>query len=145
MKAVLTLGAVVAVLGVMGAGIFLGLRQISPTTGTSELPDGVAIMVVGSQERVEVFRDSIDAQLIVADTPGAFALDRGRIIAAQIEAGSVLLNQLGWADRPLEIIDPRSTGGVARSATPAGSEIAALAKKKTLTPAEALRALQLMR
>ena len=145
MKALLTLGAVLLVLSLMGAGIFLGLRKLSPTVATSDTPASVAIMVVGSPENVETFRESLNPEQIVASSTTAFAIDRGRIIADRIEAGSDLLNQLGWTERPLEIIDPRSASGPTRPKASGGSEIAALAKNKTLTPAEAVRALQLLR
>ncbi len=74
------------------------------------------------------------------------------------------LNALDWGDRPLEIIDPRVHGIGAASLAPAagaarptraldlrtsprdgGPSLAELARKPTLSPDEALRALRMLR
>jgi len=76
----------------------------------------------------------------------ALVLREGRIGASSPEAVGGPLTQVGWADRDIELgsLRPAAISGESgrRSAEPAGSarglDLAALARKPTLTPSEAL-------
>jgi hypothetical protein len=109
-------------------------------------PDEVLIVVVGSRSAVREVREAVDPERIVANSLDGFALREGRVVVASAEAAGGLLGLAGWTDAQLEIVAPRpgQRRPTAAEGSPA-SELAALLAKPTLTPAEAIRALQLLR
>jgi hypothetical protein len=135
----------------LGAGWYLGWhRELVaslpnvPTPALFATPptEPVLILLVGSDESVDLVRKAVDPERIVASTPHAFAVADGHVVAADVEAASDPLNAAGWGDRPIEILGPDA------GARPVASEtqptIAELAKKPTLSAGEAMRLLDQM-
>jgi len=140
----------------LGAGYHLGwhrdvLAELPPLESLvpAPQPEPVLILLLGSEESVESVRSAIASERIVASSPGAFAIDSGRIVAVDVETASDPLNAAGWADRPLEILTadrlaraPGAGTGAGAEAPPSLPPIAELAKKPTLTAGEAMRLLE---
>ena len=123
---------------------------IPDSIGQDIAPDDrrhVLILVVGSEDRVRDVRAAVSSNRIVAEGPGSFALEPGRIVATSLEAAEISLAGAGWIDRPLEFITVASQGrqerASASSSARSGSNatLAALLSKPTLTQGEAMMAL----
>jgi len=65
--------------------------------------DPVTILIVPSRQGVASVRAAVDSSRIVAATPDGFAVDRGRVVAADHRAASELLMRAGWTDRAIRI------------------------------------------
>jgi hypothetical protein len=151
----LTIVLVVASLAAVGLGFTAALRHgvLGPATQTAPAPEPVLLIVMGHRENVAAVKRGLRGEPLLFDSPEALALERGRIVAARVEDASDVLNALGWADRPLEIVDPSRwrSGGSGRTVTDAepsangGATLAQLAKKPTLNVGEAIQALRLLR
>jgi hypothetical protein len=147
---------------VLGALAFSGLVLLMSSTSPQgwsfgpdeEPPDAqpVLILILLGYSEVETVREAIESPRVVARTRDGFALREGRIIATSHSAAANLLALAGWTDRSLELYVPssarvRKSRGVSTS-EPDGSrpevDIAALAKKPTLTAYEALSVLKAM-
>lgn len=74
-------------------------------------PDPVLVVIVGSTDLVDSVRRAISPDRIIADTGDAFALVDRRIIAADADAASGPINQLGWIDRQFELVAAPINGG----------------------------------
>ena len=74
-------------------------------------PDPVLVVIVGSTELVDSVRKVIASERIVADTGDAFALVDRRIIAADSDAASGPINELGWIHREIELVAVPTGGG----------------------------------
>ena len=69
-------------------------------------PTPVIVFIVGSRENVATIRRAIDEDRIVADTGTAFALDQGRIVAANADVAGTPVSEAGWIHRPVEVFFP---------------------------------------
>lgn len=76
-----------------------------------EPPDPVLVVIVGSTELVDSVRKVISAERIIADTGDAFALVDRRIVAANPDAASGPINELGWIHREIELVAVPMNGG----------------------------------
>lgn len=74
-------------------------------------PEPVLVVVVGNRALVQSVRQAISPDRIVADGVDVFALVDRRIIAANAEAASDPINQLGWIDEPIETVSVVTDGG----------------------------------
>ncbi len=74
-------------------------------------PDPVLVVIVGSTDLVNSVRRAISPDRIIADTGDAFALVDRRIIAADADAASGPINQLGWIDQQFELVAVPMNGG----------------------------------
>jgi len=113
------------------------------------LPSGsVMIVVVKSRDAVREVREAVDPERIVANSLDGFALREGRLVVSSVEAAGGLLELAGWAEASLEIVKPppreHFRAAPLGAASPPAGELSALLARPTLTPAEALRALQLL-
>ena len=117
-------------------------------------PEPLTIIVVGSDEGVATVRDSLLREEILYAGPGVVAVQGGHIVVARVETASEALNELGWIDRPLEILGvetwrlwPQTTKALDPKTHPkdGGPSLAEMARKPTLTPGEAIRALRMLR
>lgn len=111
----LTITLVVASLAAVGLGFTVAFRQgagLDLVTGSAPgSEDPVLLVVVGHPENVDAVRRGLRGEPLLYDSREAFALEGGRIVVAHIAAASEALNELGWANRPLEIVDPSSWHG----------------------------------
>jgi hypothetical protein len=143
-----TLGLVTAVsLGIAarsgsGRSAWATLIRLAPS-----LPEPpVLVFLVGDAERVAAVRRAVDSSRVVAESPGAFLLVEGRLVAATRSDAGPLLTAPGWRDRELEMFAVRPlvprrrtrAGSASRSADAALTE---LVNKPTLTWVEARVAL----
>lgn len=124
------------------------LAERLPELGAEE-PEPVLVLLVGDAPAVTRVRATISSDRVVAETSRAFALREGRIVAANPEAAGDPLNAAGWAHRPIELWSARAARRRTREPAPraesqSGPTLAELARKPTLTPAEAVAALRLM-
>ena len=105
-------------------------------------PDSVLVLLVTDRSGVAAIRAALDPARILAETPDAIVLREGRVVATGPEFVGDPLMEAGFADRSIELW----------SAAPAvqqhqeereGEELslAALARKPTLTPFEAMAVL----
>jgi hypothetical protein len=76
-----------------------------------EPPEPVLVVIVGSTELVDSVRKVISSERIIADTGEAFALVDRRIIAADSDAASGPINELGWIHREIELVSVPMGGG----------------------------------
>lgn len=67
-------------------------------------PDPVLVVIVGNEDLVDSVRKVISPERIIADTGSAFALVDKRIIAANSDAASGPINELGWIHRKIELV-----------------------------------------
>jgi hypothetical protein len=109
-------------------------------------PATVTVVLVPSRAGVAAVQQAVAPDRIVATAPGGFALREGRVVAASHEAASELIGRAGWTDARIEILTPDARQDDARASAPRGSdaELAALAHKPTLSPADAKRVLELL-
>ena len=71
--------------------------------GLSKPP--VLVFLVGSAQRVASVRGAVADERLVGESPGAFLLVEGRLVAATRDDAASLLSQDGWRDRDLEIFE----------------------------------------
>ncbi len=165
MRSLLPLALPVPILAVLG----LGMAELAHTPAVLELfgelgvaelnevieePEPVTVIVVGSDHGVATVRDALPRDEILHEGPGVVAVPGGRIVVARVELAGAALNELGWIDRPLEILGSDSWHPGPRTTKPAdpvthpddgGPSLVELARKHTLTPTEAIRALRMLR
>jgi hypothetical protein len=63
----------------------------------------VTVVFVPDHQTVAAVRAAVDVSGIVAETRNAFAMDDGRIVAANHPAASEVIARAGWADREIRI------------------------------------------
>ena len=103
----------------------------------------VLVLLVGDERGVAAVRSAVDADRILADSPGAFVLREGRVVASGVEAVGGPLAEAGLAGRPLELLSVSLAAPVKRTrARKQHSRIAELAAKDFLTPMEAAALLE---
>lgn len=115
--------------------------------GALEAPATVLVVLVPNGEGVAAVRRAVSADRVVATSAEGVALREGRIVAASHEAASELIGRAGWVDARIEILTPGARAAASSGGEAAGardSELSALAKKPTLSPAEAMRVLELL-
>jgi len=117
---------------------------------TAGAEDKVSLFVLDSAERVRGVRASVRSEGVVALAEDAFALESGRIVVANLDAAERILVEAGWIDRKLEILTtaslraqtrPEDSRGIPSSAD---ADYPALLSKPTLTPGEAMQALEML-
>jgi hypothetical protein len=67
------------------------------------LRESVTVIFVPGREGVAAVRRQTDRSRIVAETRGAFAVDPGRIVAADHRSANEIIARAGWADREIRI------------------------------------------
>ena len=146
----LTIVLVVASLAALGLGFTAALRHgvFGRAAEPAPDPDPVLLIVVGQRENVAAVKRGLRGERLLFESPEALALEPGRIVAARIEDASEVLNTLGWADRPLEIVGPgrRQAGGTETLVAPSaegGSARSQPGRKPPLSAVEAIQALLL--
>jgi hypothetical protein len=98
-------------------GILLLLLTSKPSDWLPQLsdfiskPEPVLVVIVGNEDLVHSVRKVISPERIIADTGDAFALVDRRIIAADSDAASGPINQLGWIHREIELVAVPMGGG----------------------------------
>jgi hypothetical protein len=129
-------------------------RVASAPGSRAEAP--VFLVLVEDAAAVARVRGSVAPERIVAASETALALEGGKVVAAGGDGLDEVLRGAGWTGRSLEIWSPGGAGGAASASAPAaagappasgpasvpGRDLNSLAKKSTLTPGEALAALQ---
>ena len=64
----------------------------------------VSILILDSPRRVEAFAASVqDARIAVRDR-GTVIFDDGRVVTADTDGATRQLNELGWGNRPIQIV-----------------------------------------
>jgi hypothetical protein len=127
-------------------------------SGWGESEERVLVFLVGSRDRVGQVRAAVHPDRIVVETPDAFALREGRIVAVDVDAVPAPYTEAGWMDREIEIMylqrvewwkaersrssSPERRGGEADAARQA--RLRALMQKGTLTAGEQIFLLQAM-
>lgn len=108
--------------------------------GTFEtaIDPSVVVLVVGTPENVDIMRQAVGSERIVASARNAFALDDGRIIASSLEAVGESVTAAGWVDRPLEILAPPKHRGAPGEAPEKEDAGASAAARQRLSQSEAL-------
>jgi len=164
-RSLLPLALLVPVLAVMGLGVAVLARtpaalELLGGLGAGDLNEAieelepVTVIIVGSDESVAAVRAALRRDEIVYEGPGVVAVPGGRIVVAKVETASDALNELGWIDRPLEILGtdswrpgPQRAKALDPKTNPddGGPSLAEMAKKPRLTVAEAIRALRMLR
>jgi hypothetical protein len=138
---------------VLALGLFVALERPGwlPLVGGEQKP--VLIFLVGNRSGVELVKKAVDPARVVAQTPDAFALAEGRMVATNPSAISEPLMAAGWSDRQLEIFSlPKNDGlnrgrkgkGSAGSDDPRMGRLMELMNKPTLSQGEALFVMQAM-
>jgi hypothetical protein len=119
----------------------------------------ILVLVVDGPGVLAAVRSSVEPHRIVAEGPGAFALEEGRLVAASHEAVGPVLAAAGWEAQAFELFAPgsfapavppggptssrRAPGpGASLEGSPAGPDLAALSHKPTLSVSEALALLR---
>lgn len=126
---------------------------------SEEAQEPILVVLVGGQDAVATVRSVISNERVVSDAPDAFVLVEERIIAANLDAASVPINEMGWTHRRIELVGvvmdsgrnwerervrrAGPSGGQAED--PAGAEkIAQLMSKPSLSAFEAAAVLRHM-
>lgn len=65
--------------------------------------ESVTVIFVPSREGVAALRSGMDRSRVVAAVTGAFAMDSGRIFAADHQSANEIIARAGWADREIRI------------------------------------------
>ena len=165
MRSLLPFALLVPIVAILGLGVailartpqaleLLGKLGVGALSRAIDEPEPVTVIVVGSDESIATVRDSVLPEEILYTGPGVLAVQGGRIVVARVESASEALNELGWIDRPLEILgtdswrlwpqtrrrlDPRT------HPNDGGPSLAEMAGRPTLTAGEAIRALRMLR
>jgi hypothetical protein len=107
---------------VFAGGLFVALERPAwvPIIGGGAGQEPVLIFLVGSRSGVESVKRAVEPSRIVADSPDAFALVEGRMVATNAEAVSAPLMAAGWADRDIELFTLPKSDGLKRSAKGSG-------------------------
>jgi hypothetical protein len=127
--------------GEAGPGAFLSAAPRSSAP--------VFLVLVPDAAAVATVRGSLAPERIVAASDTALALEGGKVVASGGDGLDEVLRVAGWSGRPLEIWSPGVGAAAPPRAAPAsgpasvpGRDLNSLSKKATLTPGEALAALQ---
>jgi hypothetical protein len=64
----------------------------------------VSILILDSPQRVDEFAKSVQGAKVAARDRGTVIFDDGRVVTADAEAATSRLNQLGWGNRPFQIV-----------------------------------------
>ncbi len=141
-----SMGAIIAV----GIGISLwqdaggALTSVRRELGLAASGEPVLVIFVADAKAVASVRAAVADERVVAESPNAFALSEGRIIAEGGDAASEILSLAGWVDRDLKLMrvrkraspSPLGAGGSGQQGSASG-ELAELLSKDKLTYAEA--------
>lgn len=147
--------ASVTALVVFAGGLFVALERPAwvPFVGGAASEEPVLVFLVGSRSGVESVKRAVAPDRIVAESPDAFALVEGRMVATDAEAASGPLMAAGWADRDVELfvlpkndgLDRRAGAGSAGgSDDPRFARLMELMNKPTLSYGEAMFVMQAM-
>jgi hypothetical protein len=132
-------------LALHGGGAGLGARTGAEVAGA---PASVTVVLVSSRDALAAVRGAVASDRVIAETPGGFAVSGGRIIAHGAESVGALIGAAGWTEAHIEIATPRTRDALRSPSAPSASgretELGALLGKRTLTPGEAERALELI-
>ncbi len=105
----------------------------------SSEPDPVLVLLVADRAGVAAVRAAVEPTRILAETPDALVLREGRVVATSPEVVGGPLGEAGFADRSIELWAPTRRDWQKREEGEDGElSLAALARKPTLTPLEAL-------
>lgn len=122
-----------------------------PDRAVTEAPPNVLVVLVRDADSVAAVRRAVSPDRIVAASDEAIALSERRIVASDRDAASELIARAGWVDGQIEILTPGPRDAAAPAPSSSGAttnerdnELNELAKKPTLTEAEAMRALELL-
>jgi len=64
----------------------------------------VSILILDSAQRVDEFAASVQSAQVAARDRGTVIFDDGRVVTADTDAATRQLNQLGWGNRPIQIV-----------------------------------------
>jgi hypothetical protein len=111
--------------------------EIPKWTGTPKGADAVLVIVVETQQNLEVVRRSVSPSRVVASSRGGLAITPQRVVVTSLEHAGELLTTAGWPDRPLEIVDIRRQSRKDDPVDQRLARIASLLNEPTLTRGEA--------
>jgi len=144
---------------VMTSGLYLYLEKEgsvppfqNPLQAVGMTKKPILVFLVDSRAGVENIRKSVDASRITSTSPNAIALREGRIFAANRSAVGFALNEMGWIDRPIEILvagkaDGNKQDTKQRAITnddARNAKLEALMNQNTLSVGEQMFVLQMM-
>lgn len=140
--------AVVTCVGV--AFVFGPPRMDAPwgwhrTESSDQTP--VTVLVLGSAKKVAQVRAAVGRGEVVAESAGAFALRRRRVVAASYEDVGPLVTRAGWQEAPIALWAPtRELPPQTRGAVPSSSDggLGDLINKPSLSELEVQRLLDLL-
>jgi len=137
----------VAVVACVGVAFVFGPPRIDAPSGTeSSEQTPVTVLVVGSAKKVAQVRAAIGKGEVVAESAGAFALRRRRVVAASYEDVGPLLTRAGWQEAPIALwaptreVPPQTRGD---SSSPDGG-LGNLINKPSLSELDVQRLLDLL-
>jgi hypothetical protein len=64
----------------------------------------VSILILDSPRRVEEFAKSVQGAKVAVRDRGTVIFDDGRVVTADTDAATRQLNELGWGNRPIQIV-----------------------------------------
>ena len=64
----------------------------------------VSILILDSPQRVEAFAKSVQGAKVAVRDRGTVIFDDGRVVTADTDAATRQLNELGWGNRPIQIV-----------------------------------------
>jgi hypothetical protein len=97
----------------------LGLGPAPADAAESCIPGGpVSLMILQSSQKVRELALALNGTVLRQDTETVIFRD-GRVLTADVEAAGRLINELGWANRRINVVAsfparrarPRSSGG----------------------------------
>jgi hypothetical protein len=103
----------------LGMALALGLGPAPAGAAESCTPGGpVSLMILQSSQKVRELTQALDGTVIRQEAKTVIFQD-GRVITADVEAAGRLINELGWANRRIDVVAslparrarPRSSGG----------------------------------
>jgi hypothetical protein len=64
----------------------------------------VSILILDSPQRVDAFAASVQGAQVAARDRGTVIFDDGRVVTADTDAATRQLNDLGWGNRPIQVV-----------------------------------------
>jgi hypothetical protein len=64
----------------------------------------VSILILDSAQKVDAFAASVQGAQVAVRDRGTVIFDDGRVVTADTDAATRQLNDLGWGNRPIQIV-----------------------------------------
>jgi hypothetical protein len=68
-------------------------------------PAAVSLLILANAQKVQAFAQTVQGATAVARDASTVVFDDGRVVTADVESAGRHLNALGWAARPIHVVN----------------------------------------